>query len=88
MFILILNVFFKTHFLKMAPIRVRLSPGFPPGAGFPGEEFAPACLSNSGVLLAPRWSREEPGFPHVVSSDEIAPREILLQSWYTPLKIQ
>jgi hypothetical protein len=32
----------------------------------------------SGVLLAPRWSRAEPVFPHVVSSDEIAPREILL----------
>jgi hypothetical protein len=32
----------------------------------------------SGVLLAPRWCHEEPVFPHVVSSDEIAPREILL----------
>jgi hypothetical protein len=36
-----------------------------------GEEY-------SGVLLAPRWSREEPVFLHMVSSDEIAPREILL----------
>jgi hypothetical protein len=44
MFILILNVFFTAHFLKMAQIRVRFSPGFPPGAGFPGEEFAPACF--------------------------------------------
>jgi hypothetical protein len=42
MFILILNVFFTTHFLKMAPIRVLFSPGFPPGAGLPGVEFAPA----------------------------------------------
>jgi hypothetical protein len=43
-YILFLNVFFTTHFLKMAPIRVRFSPGFPPGAGFPGEEFARACF--------------------------------------------
>jgi hypothetical protein len=28
----------------MAAIRVRFSPGFPPGAGFHGEEFAPALL--------------------------------------------
>jgi hypothetical protein len=45
-------------------------------------EAAPACSQSgeecSGVLLAPRWSREEPIFPHVVSSDEIAPREIVL----------
>jgi hypothetical protein len=63
MFIFNLNVAFTTNFLKMAPIRVRFSPGFPP-----------------------RWSnllREKPVFPHVVSSDEIAPREILLleESW-------
>jgi hypothetical protein len=45
MFIFILNVVFTTNFLiKVAPIRVRFSPGFPPGAGFPGEEFAPACF--------------------------------------------
>jgi hypothetical protein len=37
MFILILNVFFTTHFLKVVPIRERLSLGFPPGAGFNGE---------------------------------------------------
>jgi hypothetical protein len=42
--ILILNVFFTTRFLKVAPIRVRFSPGFPPGAGFHGEEFALACF--------------------------------------------
>jgi hypothetical protein len=28
----------------MAPIRVRFSPGFPPGAGFHGEEFTLSCL--------------------------------------------
>jgi hypothetical protein len=44
MFIFNLNVVFTMHFLKMAPIRVRFSPGLPPGAGFPGEEFAPACF--------------------------------------------
>jgi hypothetical protein len=34
MFIFNLNVVFTTDFLKMAPIHVRFSPGFPPGAGF------------------------------------------------------
>jgi hypothetical protein len=38
-----LNVVFTTNFLKMAPIRVRFNPGFPPGAGFNGEDFALAC---------------------------------------------
>jgi hypothetical protein len=42
MFIFDLNVVFTTDFLKMAPIRVRFSPGFTPGGGFHGEEFAPA----------------------------------------------
>jgi hypothetical protein len=100
MFILILNVFFTTRFLKVAPMRVHFSPEFPPGAGFHGAECAlapcwsrektgafspeaaPACSHSgeecSGVLIAPCWSLEEPVFPHVVSSDEIAPREILL----------
>jgi hypothetical protein len=44
MFILILNVFFTTHFLKMVPIRVHLSLGFPPEAGFCREEFATVCF--------------------------------------------
>jgi hypothetical protein len=44
MFIFNLNVVFTTNFLKVAPIRVRFSLGFPPGAGFPGEEFALACF--------------------------------------------
>jgi hypothetical protein len=43
-FFLNLNVVFTTNFLKVAQIRVGFSPGFPPGAGFPGEEFASACL--------------------------------------------
>jgi hypothetical protein len=51
MFLFNLNVVFTTNFLKMAPIRVRFSPGFPPGAGFHG-----IC---SSMLLAPRWSRKE-----------------------------
>jgi hypothetical protein len=42
MFIFNLNVVFTTNFLKVVPIRVRFSLGFPPGAGFPMEEFAPA----------------------------------------------
>jgi hypothetical protein len=46
MFIFNLNVVFTTDFSKMAPIRVRFSPGFPPGAGFHGEEFAPEWLET------------------------------------------
>jgi hypothetical protein len=38
------NVVFTMNFLKMAPISVRFSPGFLSGAGFHGEDFAPACL--------------------------------------------
>jgi hypothetical protein len=38
-----LNVVFTKNLLKMAPIRVRFSlGGFLSGAGFPGEQFAPA----------------------------------------------
>jgi hypothetical protein len=44
MFLFNLNVIFTMNFLKIAPIRVRFSPGFPPGAGFHGEEFALACF--------------------------------------------
>jgi hypothetical protein len=44
MFIFNLNVVFTTNFLKMAPIHVRFSPGFPSGAGFHGEEFALVCF--------------------------------------------
>jgi hypothetical protein len=51
------------------------------GANFPRRLLQRGSQSgeeSSGILLAPRWSREEPVFPHVVSSDEIAPHEILL----------
>jgi hypothetical protein len=44
MFLFDLNVVFTKNVLKMAPIRVRFSPGFLPGAGFHGEEFALACF--------------------------------------------
>jgi hypothetical protein len=46
MFLFYFNVVFTTNFLKMAPIRVRFSPGFPLGAGFQGEEFALACFER------------------------------------------
>jgi hypothetical protein len=46
MFIFNLNVVFATDFLKMAPIRVRFSPGFSPRGGFHGEEFALACFER------------------------------------------
>jgi hypothetical protein len=42
---------FTTDFLKMAPIRVRFSPGFPPGAGFHGEEFVPAVSFKLKIYL-------------------------------------
>jgi hypothetical protein len=43
-------VFIQT-FLKTAPIRVWCNTGFPPGAGFPGEEFA---LITAGVPKNPQ----------------------------------
>jgi hypothetical protein len=46
MFIFNLNVALTTHVLKVASIRVRFSPGFPPGGGFHGEEFAPAWFET------------------------------------------
>jgi hypothetical protein len=45
MFVFNLNVVFTTD-LKMAPIRVCFSPGFPSGAGFHGEEFALAWFET------------------------------------------
>jgi hypothetical protein len=49
-FTFILNVVFTLNFLKMA--RVHFSPGFPPGAGFPGEELALACFYTSEELIS------------------------------------
>jgi hypothetical protein len=46
MFLFNLNVVFTTNFLKMAPNRVHFSLGFPPGAGFHGEELALACFER------------------------------------------
>jgi hypothetical protein len=51
MFLFNLNVVFTTNILKMAPIRVRFSPGFPPGAGFHGEEFALACFERHAIAV-------------------------------------
>jgi hypothetical protein len=50
-FLFNLNVVFTTNFLKMAPIRVRSSPGFPPGARFHGEEFALACFERHATAV-------------------------------------
>jgi hypothetical protein len=47
----------------MALIRVRFCPEFPPGAGFPGEEFAPACV----------WLPQE----HLKILEIMLPREFL-----------
>jgi hypothetical protein len=59
MFLFNLNVVFTTHVLKMGPIRVRFSPGFPPGAGFHGEEFALACFErHAGAVKNGAFSTE------------------------------
>jgi hypothetical protein len=59
MFLFNLNVVFTTHVLKMAPIHVRFSPGFPPGAGFHGEEFALACFERqAGAVKNGTFSTE------------------------------
>jgi hypothetical protein len=41
-----LNGVFTTHVFKVAPNHVRFTPGFPPGAGFHGEELAPAWFET------------------------------------------
>jgi hypothetical protein len=46
MFLFNLYVVFTSNFLKMAPIIVRFSPGFPPGAGFHREVIALACFER------------------------------------------
>jgi hypothetical protein len=56
MFIFNLNVVFTTHVLKVVPIGVRFSLGFPPGGGFHGEEFAPA------------GSADQPNCTHITGS--------------------
>jgi hypothetical protein len=43
----------------MAPIRVCFSPGFPPGEGFHGEEFALACFErHAGAVKTGTFSTE------------------------------
>jgi hypothetical protein len=59
MFLFNLNVIFTTHFLKMAPIRVRFSLGFPPEAEIHGEEFALACFErHAGAVKNGAFSTE------------------------------
>jgi hypothetical protein len=55
MFFFNLNVVFTKHVLKVAPNRVRFTPGFPPGAGFHREEFAPAWFETITKKNAPCW---------------------------------
>jgi hypothetical protein len=64
MFIFNLNVVFTTHVLKVAPIRVRFSPGFPPGGGFHGEDFAPAWFETM-------TQRKQPASNHYDDVDEL-----------------
>jgi hypothetical protein len=59
MFLFNLDVVFTTHILKMAPIRVRFSPGFPPGAAFHRVEFALACFErHAGAMKNSAFSTE------------------------------
>jgi hypothetical protein len=51
MFLFNLNVIFTTNFLKMAPICVSFSSGFPPEAGFHREEFALACFERHATAV-------------------------------------
>jgi hypothetical protein len=41
---------FTLNFFKMAQSRVRLSPGFLSGAGFPGQEFALSDIEQNKNL--------------------------------------
>jgi hypothetical protein len=59
MFLFNLNVVLTMNVLKMVPIRVRFSPGFPPGAGFHEEEFALACFEHhAGAVKNSAFSTE------------------------------
>jgi hypothetical protein len=59
MFLCNLNVVFTTHVLKMAPIRVRFSPGFPLGAGFHREEYSLGCFErHAGAVKNGAFSTE------------------------------
>jgi hypothetical protein len=59
MFLFNLKVVFTTHILKMAPIRVHFRPGFPPGEGFHGEEFALVYFEgHSGAVKNGAFSTE------------------------------
>jgi hypothetical protein len=61
MFIFNFNVVFTTHVLKVAPIRVRFSPGFPPGgicASVVRNNYVKKCamldqLTNPTVHIEP-----------------------------------
>jgi hypothetical protein len=52
MFIFNLNVVFTTNFLKVAPIRVRFSPGFPQEQDFPGRNLLQRASRTPEELLS------------------------------------
>jgi hypothetical protein len=56
MFISDLYVVFTKIFFKMGLIHVRFTPGFPPGAGFHGEDFAPAVFEFAPYLRSAEQS--------------------------------
>jgi hypothetical protein len=53
------KIVFIKNFLKMAHTRVHFSPGFPPGAGFPGEHV---FREFSGAPAVIRTTLEQPHF--------------------------
>jgi hypothetical protein len=59
MFIFYFKIAFIKNFLKMAPTRVSFSPGFPLGAGFPGEHV---FREFSGAPTVIRTTLEQPHF--------------------------
>jgi hypothetical protein len=63
---------FTTHVLKVTPIRVRFSPGFPPGAGFPGEQ----SHEELTTWVKPGFSRLQRGARSTL--EHIFLREIML----------
>jgi hypothetical protein len=50
------NVVLTMHILKVAPIRMRFSPGFSPGAGFQGNNLIRTDhMGKSWFFAAPEW---------------------------------
>jgi hypothetical protein len=64
MFIFNLNVVFTTHVLKVAPIRVHFSPGFPPGGGFHGRNLRQRGSKQLSKEMRHAGSADQPNCSH------------------------